>query len=196
MRVNQKKATLIFFERGLNLLIVVLVKTLVQINKPSHTPNQKGENLMFRNFKKALAIACVTVAVGAVTIPNLVSAQNSAPETTSRVEKNKRGDGWKKLNLTDAQKAQIKTIQENAKTQRESVFTPEQRAKLEQARQSGDRKGVWKTLNLTDAQKQQMKAIGQTTKDQMKAVLTPEQQQQLAQMKQERKGDRPNRGSK
>ena len=151
---------------------------------------------MFRNFKKALAIACVTVAVGAVTIPNLVSAQNSAPEVDSLVEKNKRGEGWKKLNLTDAQKAQMKTIHENAKTQRENVFTPEQRAKLEQARQSGDRKGVWKTLNLTDAQKQQMKAIGQTTKDQMKAVLTPEQQQQLAQMRQDRKGDRPNRGSK
>jgi Spy/CpxP family protein refolding chaperone len=127
---------------------------------------------MFRNFKKALAIACVTVAVGAVTIPNLVSAQNSAPETTSRVEKNKRGDGWKKLNLTDAQKTQLKTIRENAKTQRQAVFTPDQLSKLEQARQSGDRKGIWKTLNLTDAQKQQMKAIGQTTKEQMKAVLT------------------------
>jgi Spy/CpxP family protein refolding chaperone len=145
---------------------------------------------MFQNIKKVLAIACVTMAVGALTVPNLVSAQNSAQQTTSRVEKNKRGDGWKKLNLTDAQKAQLKTIRENAKTQRQSVFTPEQRAKLEQARQSGDRKGVWKTLNLTDAQKQQMKAIGQTTKTQMQAVLTPAQQQQLAQMKQERKGDR------
>jgi Spy/CpxP family protein refolding chaperone len=174
----------------LNLLIVLLVKTLVQINKPSHTSNPKGKNHMFRNIKKALAIACVTVAVGAVTIPNLVSAQNAAQNTTSRVEKNKRGDGWKKLNLTDAQKAQLKTIRENAKTQRQAVFTPDQLAKLEQARKSGDRKGVWKTLNLTDAQKQQLKAIEQTTKDQMKAVLTPEQQQQLAQMKQDRKANR------
>jgi len=145
---------------------------------------------MFQNIKKVLAIACVTMAVGALTVPNLVSAQNSAQQTTSRVEKNKRGDGWKKLNLTDAQKAQLKTIHENAKTQRQSVFTPEQRAKLEQARQSGDRKGVWKTLNLTEAQKQQMKAIGQSTKTQVQAVLTPAQQQQLAQMRQERKGDR------
>jgi len=145
---------------------------------------------MFQNIKKVLAIACVTMAVGALTVPNLVSAQNSAQQTASRVEKNKRGDGWKKLNLTDAQKAQLKTIHENAKTQRQSVFTPEQRAKLEQARQSGDRKGVWKTLNLTDAQKQQMKAIGQSTKTQVQAVLTPAQQQQLAQMRQDRKSDR------
>ncbi len=151
---------------------------------------------MFRNIKKALAIACVTVAVGVVTVPNLVSAQNSAQDTTSRVKENKRGNGWKKLNLTDAQKEQMKNIRKNAKTQRQNVLTPEQRAKLEQARQSGDRKGVRKNLNLTDAQKQQMRAIGQTTKDQVKAILTPAQQQQLDQMKQERQSNRPNRGSK
>jgi len=165
----------------------MIVKTLVQIIKPSH----KGENQMFRNIKKFLAIACVTVAVGAVTIPNLVSAQNSSQDTTSTVNrKPHHGDAWKKLNLTDAQKAQLKTIRENAKTQRQSVFTPDQLAKLQQARQSGDRKGVWKSLNLTDAQKAQLKTIGESTRSQMKNVLTPEQQQQLEQMKLEHKNRR------
>ena len=99
---------------------------------------------MFHKIKKVLAIVCVTMAVGAVTIPNFVSAQTSTPDSTSRPERRKPHDGgiWKKLNLTDAQKPQLKTIHENAKTQRQSVFTPEQRAIMEQARQSGDRKGV------------------------------------------------------
>lgn len=171
----------------LNLLIVALVKTLVQIIKPSH----KGENPMFRNIKKVLAIACVTVAVGAVTIPNLVSAQNSSQDTTNTVKRKPHESGeWKKLNLTDTQKAQLKTIRDNAKTQRQNIFTPDQLAKLQQARQSGDRKGVWKSLNLTDTQKTQMKAIAEDTKTQMKNILTPDQQQQLEQMKQQRQANR------
>ncbi|GBO54345.1 hypothetical protein APA_2293 [Pseudanabaena sp. lw0831] len=165
-------------------MIVALVKTLVQIIKPSH----KGENQMFRNIKKLLAIACVTVAVGAVTIPNLVSAQNNNPNRAENMQK--RQDALKQLNLTEAQKTQMKAIHESAKARHQSVLTAEQRAIMEQARQSGDRKGVRKSLNLTDAQKQQMKAIAEDTKAQMKNVLTPAQQQQLEQMKQQRQSNR------
>ncbi|PZO40875.1 MAG: hypothetical protein DCF19_11165 [Pseudanabaena frigida] len=149
---------------------------------------------MFHNIKKVLAIACVTVAVGAATLPSLVSAQNTTTQTQSETRKPRKGNnGWAKLNLTDTQKAQLKTIRENAKTQTQSVLTAEQRAQIEQARKSGDRKGVRKSLNLTDAQKQQMKTIAQSTKEQIKNVLTPAQQQQLEQMKQERKANRPTR---
>ena len=145
---------------------------------------------MFRNIKKLAAIAFVTVAVGAVAIPNLVNAQNTTNNRTEN-RKPRQGDGaWKKLNLTDAQKAQMKTIRENAKTRSQSVFTPEQRAMMEKARQSGERKGVRKELGLTDAQKQQLKAIAEDTKTQMKSVLTPEQQQQVEQMKQQRQSKR------
>ena len=152
---------------------------------------------MFRNIKivsikKLFAIACVSVAVGAVTIPNLVSAQNTTQNRTENRAEKRMGceGGWKKLNLTDAQKAQLKTIRESAKTQSQNVLTAEQRAKIAAARQSGDFKGVRKSLNLTDAQKQQMKAITESTKAQMKSVLTPAQQQQLEQMKQERQNRR------
>lgn len=169
----------------LNLLLAAIVETFVQINKPSH----KGENQMLRNIKKVLAIACVTLAVGAVTIPNLVSAQNTT-QNQSEKGRVRKGDAWKNLNLTEAQKAQIKTIRESAKTQRQNVLTAEQRAKIAEARQSGDRKGVRKSLNLTDAQKQQMKAIGESTKAQIKNVLTPAQQQQMEQMKLDRKQNR------
>ena len=144
---------------------------------------------MFRNIKSLLAIACVTVAVGAVAVPNLVAAQNTTQNSTEK-RKPRQGEGWKQLNLTEAQKAQMKSIRESAKARSQAVLTAEQRAIMEQARQSGDRKGVRKSLNLTDAQKQQMKAIAEDTKTQMKNVLTPAQQQQLEQMKQQRQARR------
>jgi Spy/CpxP family protein refolding chaperone len=173
----------------------MIVKTLVQIIKPSH----QGEHQMLRNIKMGLvknllAIAVVSLSLGAVAIPSLVSAQNSSSTNTSTtMRKPHQGDAFKQLNLTEAQKAQLKTIHESAKTQRQNVLTPEQRAKIEQARQSGERKGIRKSLNLTEAQKQQMKAIGATTKTQVQNVLTPEQKSQLEKIRQERKAQRGNR---
>ncbi|MBD2177461.1 hypothetical protein H6F42_11110 [Pseudanabaena sp. FACHB-1998] len=149
-----------------------------------------------QDIKKVFAIACVSMAVGAATLPSLVSAQNSTSNSNStQTEKRKprQGDAFKKLNLTDAQKAELKRIRESAKTERRNVLTPEQRAKIEQALQSGDRKGVRKELNLTDAQKQQMRTIGQETKKKVEGVLTPEQKQQLEKMRQERQSQRNNR---
>ncbi len=151
---------------------------------------------MLRNIKKAFAIACVTVTVGVATLPSFASAQNTTQP--NRTEKRKpRGEmqgGMKKLNLTEAQKTQMKAIRESSKTRMQNVFTPEQRAKLEQARQSGDRKGAWQSLNLTEAQKQQMKAIRQETQAQISNLLTPEQKQQMEQMKQQRQAQRGMRG--
>jgi len=144
---------------------------------------------MFRNIKSLLAIACVTVAVGAVAVPNLVAAQNTS-QNSSESRKPRQGEYWKQLNLTEAQKTQMKSIRESAKARSQAVLTAEQRAIMEKARQSGDRKGVRKSLNLTDAQKQQMKAIAEDTKAQMKNVLTPAQQQQFEQMKQQRQENR------
>lgn len=149
---------------------------------------------MIRNVKNLLAIAFVTVAVGAVTIPNLVSAENTT-QNTSQTRKPHRGEGYKKLNLTEAQKTQMKTIHESAKARCNNVFTVEQRAIMAKARETGDRKGVRKQLNLTDAQKQQLRAIGEESKTQMKAILTPEQQQQMEQLKQQRQQQRQERRS-
>ena len=146
---------------------------------------------MFRDIKKVLAIACVSMAVGAATIPSIVSAQNSTQNSVQNRTEKRRGDGgWQKLNLSDAQKAQMKSIRESAKARSQSVFTEEQRAIMKQARESGDRKGVRKSLNLTADQKAQLKAIAEDTKTQVQSVLTPEQKQQLELMKQQRKANR------
>jgi Spy/CpxP family protein refolding chaperone len=143
---------------------------------------------MLSNFKRGLVIAIAALAVGGVVVPHLVSAQSTSPNSTPLTRKHQRGDLWKQLNLTDAQKQQFKTIHENTRQQIQSVFTDEQRAKLEAARQSGDRKGVMKSLNLTDAQKQQIRDIRKKSYEQMQALLTAEQRDKLQQLRSEQRG--------
>jgi len=93
--------------------------------------------------------------------------------------------GFRDLNLTDAQKQQIKTIME---TNRPDQATMEEMKTLRQAKRDGtltaDQQERMKTL------KQQAKDKGQAVHQQVLAVLTPEQLQQLetkkAEMKQKR----------
>ncbi|AFY44150.1 Spy/CpxP family protein refolding chaperone [Nostoc sp. PCC 7107] len=47
------------------------------------------------------------------------------------------GKGFAELNLTEAQKTQMRQIRESSKQQIEAVLTPEQRTKLQQLRQNG-----------------------------------------------------------
>ena len=106
------------------------------------------------------------------------------------------------LNLTADQKAQLKTIRENTRSQINNVLTPDQQAKLAAAKQQrqqgqagqGEHKarGVWASLNLTTDQKAQIKTIRQNAKQQMDAVFTPEQRQQLQQQRQQWQQNRQN----
>ena len=104
------------------------------------------------------------------------------------MRKHQRGEVWKELNLTDTQKQQLKTIRANTRQQMQSILTDEQRAKLESAGQSGDRKEVMKSLNLTDAQKQQMRDIRKKSREQTLAILTPEQRSKFEQLHSQRSG--------
>lgn len=107
------------------------------------------------------------------------------------------------LNLTDAQKTQMRQIREATRQQIENVLTQEQKDKLraareqrreqrgqQQAQQGGQRRGqrgqLWSTLNLTSEQQAQIQRIRQESRQKMQAVLTPEQQQQMQQMRQNR----------
>ena len=147
---------------------------------------------MLSNIKKALAIACVTIAVGAATLPSLALAQSTTPNRTEKMKPHE--GGWQKLNLTEAQKTQMKAIRESAMARRQSVLTAEQRAQAEQMRQSGKRGGGdKKSLNLTEAQKQQMRAIHEDSKKQRDNVLTAEQKAQLQTMKEQRQSQRESR---
>ena len=143
-----------------------------------------------RLFKKTIATGKVlplmataislTIAAGAVA-PSF--AQSTTP-TTPTTKQHKHG-GWSKLNLTDSQKAQLKSIRESSKAQIDAILTQPQKDQLAAAK--GDRKQhreVWKSLNLTDAQKASIKQIRSDSKQKMDTVLTPEQRQQLQQMHQ------------
>ncbi|MCY7273594.1 MAG: Spy/CpxP family protein refolding chaperone, partial [Phormidesmis sp. CAN_BIN44] len=93
-----------------------------------------------------------------------------------------------RLNLTDDQKARLKTIRDNTRQQIEGILTPEQRAKLQADRGQGMKRGQgWKSLNLTDDQKAKLKAIRQASRTQMDSVLTPEQRSQMQQYKSQRR---------
>jgi periplasmic protein CpxP/Spy len=87
-----------------------------------------------------------------------------------------------KLNLTADQKTKLEQLRATARTQIETVLTPEQRqqAKLrqDQHREMGDK---WKSLNLTADQKTKLQEIRRSSKAQFEAILTPEQQQQAKQ---------------
>lgn len=93
--------------------------------------------------------------------------------------------GWNKLNLTDAQKAQMKQMREQTKAQIEQILTPEQKAQLQSLKQSGGKmRGGWKSLNLSDAQKQQIRQIRENAKQSMQSILTEEQRNMLQQQRQ------------
>jgi periplasmic protein CpxP/Spy len=146
---------------------------------------------VFNNLKPGLAIATISLIVWGVTIPGLIYAQDSLPNSPNVTRKQHRGNAFKELNLTDAQKQQFKTIRQNTRQQIQSVLTDEQRTKLESAGQSGqssDRKAVMKSLNLTDTQKQQMRDIRKKSREQMLAILTPEQRSKFEQMHSQRSG--------
>ncbi len=88
--------------------------------------------------------------------------------------------GWQnKLNLTDAQKAQIKQIHESTQKQINAILTPDQQAQKQQARQQHTRS----KLNLSADQKAQIKKIRQVAESQIEALLTPAQQQQRQQLR-------------
>lgn len=138
---------------------------------------------MFNNLKRIFAVAMLSTTLGGIMIPSIVSAQANPNQGNSTYSQNHREGGWKKLNLSDEQKQQLKMIRAATAQKVQSVLTEEQRAKLATAKQSGNHKGVWKSLNITADQKQQISDINKSAKEQTLTVLTPEQRTQLQQMK-------------
>lgn len=127
--------------------------------------------------------------------PKPVSTASGQPMLLAQ----KRG-GWSSLNLTDAQKEQMRQVRESTRTRIEGVLTQAQRDQLNAAKgqqgqgqrgQRGQRRQVWSSLNLTSEQQAQIRQIRQESKQQMEAILTPEQRQQMEQMRQNRRQNRP-----
>ncbi len=117
-----------------------------------------------------------------VLVAQAQSTAPTAPRVSQRMQKQNR------LNLTDDQKAKLKTIRETTRQQIEGVLTAEQRAKLQTDRGQGMKRGQgWKSLNLSADQKARIKQIRQASRSQMESVLTQEQRSQMQQYKSQRR---------
>jgi protein CpxP len=90
------------------------------------------------------------------------------------------------INLTDAQKAQMKQIREQTQTKILGILSSDQQQQFKTATQGkhGASMRELKSLNLSDTQKQQVRDIMTAQRQQINAILTPEQQ---AKMKQHRR---------
>ncbi len=84
-------------------------------------------------------------------------------------------DRFENLNLTDAQKTQMKQIFESSRQQESAVFTADQQAQLAAARANHTRPNI----TLSADQKAQLKQIHESVRSQFEAILTPDQLQQL-----------------
>jgi periplasmic protein CpxP/Spy len=127
----------------------------------------------------------LSVAAGAMLLsaPALMSASNAQTAPTgNRTEKSAKHQQFQKqLNLSEAQKAQLKQIHTETRAQMEAVLTDSQKAQIKTMKESrgqGDRqKGGWKQLGRTEAQKTQIKAIREAAKSKSDLVFTPEQRE-------------------
>ncbi|MDQ3473718.1 MAG: Spy/CpxP family protein refolding chaperone [Acidobacteriota bacterium] len=111
-----------------------------------------------------------------------------------------RGMMFRGVNLTEDQKAKIKTISESFR-ERTKALHQELRAKrqeLRQSNQSGTFNEALATQKLTETAGLQAKLMGERFKmrQEMKAVLTAEQQAQIEQKRAERKAKRAEHGER
>ncbi len=147
---------------------------------------------------KLMPILAGVIALSAVAAPLAVKAQSihSGQPMLAQAQGQQHQGKRAQLNLTDAQKQQMRQIQKDTHDQIQAVLTQEQQDKLKtlmQNRQGQNRQGqnhqkgqdVMAQLNLTDAQKAKIKEIMQTQKSRMDGVLTAEQKQQMQQMHQQ-----------
>ena len=94
-----------------------------------------------------------------------------------------------KLNLTDAQKAQIQEISKGFREQNRATFEQarELREQARTARKANDTAALEALKPQLEAQRTQMKQLREAHHQQILAVLTAEQRAQLESMKAERK---------
>jgi Spy/CpxP family protein refolding chaperone len=144
---------------------------------------------------KLMPLLAGLITVSAVATPLLVKAQDEAPTQPPQAAHQHHQGKWGQINLSDAQKQQMRQIEKDTHDQIQSVLTSDQQAQLKtlmQQNRQGNRQGnhqkhqdIMAQLNLSDAQKAQITAIRQAQKARMDGVFTPEQKQQMQQMRQQ-----------
>lgn len=156
---------------------------------------------------KLMPMLAGAIALGVVATPFAVKAQahHSGQPLLAQAQRQEHQGKWAKLNLTNAQKEQMRQIRKDTHDQIQAILTQDQLDKLKtlmqnrrgqnhqgQNHQGQNRQGqnrqarhnIMAELNLTDEQKATIKQIMEQQKTRMQQVLTAEQQQQLQQMRQ------------
>jgi Spy/CpxP family protein refolding chaperone len=97
-----------------------------------------------------------------------------------------------KLNLTDAQKEQIRSIHRETREQNAAFFQSarQTRQELREAKRANDTAKADSLEGTLQSQREQMKQIRAAERERVLAVLTPEQRAQLEQWKAECKAKR------
>jgi len=102
-----------------------------------------------------------------------------------------------KLNLTDAQKAQIKTIRQNFREQNKTFFESSRNTfqQFREAKQANDTARLESLKPQLEASRAQMQQLREQERTQILAILTPEQRTQYEALKAEREARRGQRGN-
>ena len=86
------------------------------------------------------------------------------------------------INLSDAQKAQLKKVQQDTDQKIGAILTAEQKKEIQTARQEKRQPKI----TLTQQQQQQIQAVRQNTEAQVAKILTKEQIEQIQKMQMQR----------
>jgi protein CpxP len=175
-----------------------------------------------KNMSKVSMLAIATLLAGALTIPFAFGQSGGEGQGGQQSEQGKRSEGrgfgrrhgqrgggmegrmFSRLNLTDAQKEQMKQINQNFRDRTKSLHD-ELRAKHQELRQlqSGATfDEALATQKLTEIASVQSKLMGERFKlrQEMTSILTPEQKTQFEQLREQMKTRRnefkPNRGER
>lgn len=117
---------------------------------------------------KKIALSFMAIAISFASIAQSESAEHKGHRKGANKEfRHKGGRGFEDINLSDAQKSQIKTLNENFRTQMKSL--------------SSD-----KALSQ-DAQREKRKALKIEHRSQLLALLTPEQKKQWEEKRKQHK---------
>lgn len=103
-------------------------------------------------------------------------------------------DRANRLNLTDAQKQQMKAIREQTRNAIvNEVLTPDQRNQYNATAQNGSKKGAWRSLNLTEAQRTEIRNRMQASRERIEREVLTQQQRDQLQQRRNQQGQRSNR---
>lgn len=140
---------------------------------------------MLMKNKVSLMTGVVALMLAIAPLTPLFSQTANANDTPAQSGRQRMGRQERlldRLNLSDAQKTQLRQIQQETQRQIEEVLGEERLSQIRQARQQGERPNI--TLSAEDQNR--IRTIRQNARAQMEGVLNETQRRQFQEMQQRR----------